>query len=129
MVGRIAQALLRRRVGASRWPYILTALPAFLFVGHAYEDAGWPSALIYLGIIAISVTTAIWPNVLCWLILFAIFVAYGTMVLFSMRNGPQDEWVIFVSLGYVPAAVLYLFRPSKNDGFLGAQISVREEEG
>ena len=103
--------LVRWFPGAPRWPYILPALVALLFVGHAVEDAGPAAAVPYLGVVGLCIVQAIWPTIVGWALLFAPLLAFGIMVAFSPESGPRDEWVLFMSFGFVPAFALWLGRP------------------
>src|ERR1039457_3462777 len=107
---KLAEAVFKKRADASRWPYLVPALISSLFVGHAYEDGGLSSAFLYIGIIAISVITALRPNVFVWFILLILFLTYGLIVLFSTSDIlPLKERIIFASLGLVPSIVLYVY--------------------
>ena len=97
--------------GAPRWPYIFPALIALLFVGHAAEDAGWGGVLLYLGVVGLCIVQAIWPTFVGWAFLFAPLLAYGIAVALNPDSGPRGEWVLFMSLGFVPAFALWLGRP------------------
>ena len=103
--------LVRRRPGAPRWPYIVPALVALLFVGHALEDAGWTGAAPYIAILALSAVGIIWPTILGWALLVLPFLVYGVVVAMHPQNGPPGEWVLFMGMGFAPVLLLWLGRP------------------
>jgi hypothetical protein len=107
--------LIRTFPSAPRWPYILPALIALLFAGHAAEDAGPGAALLLLGIVGLCIVQAIWPTIAGWALLFTPLLAYGIVVAFSPESGPRDEWVLFMSFGLVPAFALWLGRPWRHN--------------
>lgn len=104
-------ALFRKQDAAPRWPYFLPGFVALLFVGHAYEDGGVGSALLYLAIIILSVVQTIRPTILGWCLLFIPFLWYGVVVAMSPENGPFGEWAIFMMLGFAPALLLLIGHP------------------
>ena len=103
--------LVRTRPSAPRWPYILPALIALLFVGHAIEDAGWSGAAPYIAILVLSMAGLVWPTILAWALLVALFGAYGVVVAMHPQNGPPHEWVLFMGMGFGPVLLLLLGRP------------------
>jgi len=103
--------LVRRRPGAPRWPYFIPGLVALLFVGHAFEDAGWAGAAPYIAILALSVAGVVWPTILGWGLLAVPFLAFGVIVAMHPQNGPLDEWGLFMAMGFGPAFLLWLGRP------------------
>ena len=104
-------ALVRKHPAAPRWPYVITGLVAFMFVGHAVEDAGWSGAWPYFTILGLSAASLLWPTILGWVLLMVPFVAYGVVVAMNPQNGPFGEWLIFLALGLSPACLLWLGRP------------------
>lgn len=108
-------ALIRKRPGAPRWPYVFPALVALLFIGHAYEDAGWwRGAALYAAIILLSIVQALAPTVLGWLLLFVPFLMYGVVVAVQSDDGQLSEQLLFMLFGFGPAFVLWLLRPSRS---------------
>jgi hypothetical protein len=103
--------LIRWFPSAPRWPYILPALIALLFVGHAVEDAGAAAAAPFLGVVGLCIVQAIWPTIVGWALLFVPLLAFGIMVALNPENGPRDEWLLFMSFEFVPAFALWLGRP------------------
>lgn len=116
-VGRLT----RKYSSAPRWPYVLPALVAFLFVGHAYEDGGLRGAALYASAVGLSIIQAACPSILGWLFLFVPFLAYGLIVALSPGSGPAHEWLVFMVLGLGPALVLWFARPWKRRGNGGTQ--------
>src|SRR5262245_32967512 len=92
---------------------------ALLIVGHAVEDAGLVGAVPYLVIVALSASYVFRPTVAAWGLLFTAFAAYGIIVAALPQNGPTDEWVLFMILGFVPAALLWIARPRVLFGGVG----------
>jgi hypothetical protein len=115
--------------GAPRWPYILPALIALLFVGHAAEDGGGGAALLYLGVVGLCIVQAIWPTFVGWALLFAPLLAYAIAVALNPDSGPRSEWVLFMSLGFVPAFALWLGRPSAWRRKRSTSLSDERREG
>ena len=114
MMKGLAELLFGRRQSRFRWLAIAPALVALLFVGHAWEDGGAGSGLIYTGIIIISVMYVFRPMLILWLPVFLAFVAYAIAVALSTHNGPTSEWILFMLLGFFPASLLWLARPRKH---------------
>jgi len=110
---KFVELLFGRRQSKFRWFALLPALIALLFVGHAWEDGGAGSGLLYIGIIIVCVVYVFRPMLILWLPLFLAFAAYAVAVAFSPQNGPTSEWIIFMLLGFVPAVLLWLARPKK----------------
>jgi hypothetical protein len=106
-----ARILFGRRRASWRGLALVPGVVALLFAGHAVEDAGPVGALPYLAIILLSASYVIRPMVAVWLPLFGAFVAYGVIVAGLPENGPRDEWILFMLLGFVPAALLWVARP------------------
>ncbi len=108
-------ALVRKRLGAPRCPYVFPALVALLFIGHAYEDAGWwRGVALYAAIIFLSIVQALVPTVLGWLLLFVPFLLYGVVVAVQSDDGQLGEQLLFMIFGFGPAFVLWLLRPSRS---------------
>ncbi len=117
-IPRVLVTLVRRFERAPRWPYWIPGVIAFAFVGHAFEDGGPRSGAIYSGIVLLSILQTIRPTVLGWILLFAPFVACAAVVAASPGNGPVHEWLIFMLLGFVPSAAMWLGRPWKHSSLV-----------
>ena len=84
---------------------------ALLFLGHAIEDAGLLGAAPYIVIALVSASYILRPTVVAWVVLFAVFASYGVIVAGLHDNGSPGEWVLFMLLGLVPAALMWVARP------------------
>lgn len=101
---------------------------ALIFVGHAAEDAGLSGAAPYVAIILLSTSYVFWPTVVVWVLLFAAFASYGIIVAGLAQNGPTGEWVVFMLLGFVPAALMWVARPRALFGARGASGGIIDRE-
>jgi hypothetical protein len=86
-------------------------LLALLFVGHALEDAGWTGAAPYFAILGLSAAGVVWPTIVGWALLVVPLLVYGVVVAMHPANGPVEEWVLFMGMGFAPVLLLWLGRP------------------
>jgi hypothetical protein len=111
MGSRAIDVVLGRRTSRLRWLVLLPCVVALLFVGHAAEDSGAVGAAPYMAIIILSVWYVVRPTLLAWALLFATFLSYGLLVASRPDGNAQGEWVLFMSLGFIPAILLWVARP------------------
>ena len=97
---------------AARFVYLLPGVAAFLFVGHAYEDAGVRGAAPYAILIGLSILQAVHPTFLVWALLFAACVVYTLLVASAWPTEERGEWLSFLLIGLLPTLALWLIRPS-----------------
>jgi hypothetical protein len=97
--------------GYTRWAYVAPALAGFLFVGHAWEDAGWQGGAPYALVLLVSTLQLIRPTVLGWLITATLFLLYLIMFIAEAPVDPVGEWVVGLLVGLVPALLLFWARP------------------
>ncbi len=101
--------------GYTRWAYVAPALAGLLFVGHAWEDAGWQGAAPYALLLFVSVMQLIRPTVLAWLVTAILVLGYLVLFIAEAPPGPAGEWVVFLLVGLVPALLLVWARPRVQD--------------
>ncbi len=97
--------------GYTRWAYILPGLAGFLFVGHAWEDAGWQGATPYALVLLVSLVQLIRPTVLGWLVTTMLVFAYLILFVVEGPVAPIGERVVFLLIGLLPAVLLLWARP------------------
>jgi peptidoglycan/LPS O-acetylase OafA/YrhL len=112
-----------RRVAPFRHLALVPALVALLFSGHAVEDDGPRAAAPFVAIILLSLSYVVIPTGAAWALLVAVFGAYGLLVASVPQNGPLDEWLFFMALGFVPALLMIVARPQ------GLRASSASERG
>lgn len=110
-LGAVARFLFGRTPASMRGLALVPGVIALLLVGHAIEDAGLRGAAPYMVIIILSVSYVLWPTVVAWTLLFAAFASYGIIVAGLPGNGPRDEWVLFMLMGFLPAILMWVARP------------------
>jgi hypothetical protein len=97
--------------GYTRWAYLAPALVGFLFVGHAWEDAGWQGASPYALVLLVSTLQLIRPTVVGWLITATLLLVYLILFIVEAPMDPVAQWVVFLLVGLVPALLLIWARP------------------
>ena len=110
---RLGEFFFGKRRTPLRWVAVLPGLIALVFLGHAFEDAGFIGALPYIVIVFVSVAYVIRPRVILWILLFGVFVLYAVLVALHPGNGPASEWVDFMLIGSVPAILMLFAWPLK----------------
>lgn len=93
-----------------KWIAIIPGLVAFVFLGHAFEDAGLFGALPYIAIVAISIGYLFRPRVILWIFLFGSFALFAVMIAVTMENGLMNEWFL---TGVIPAILMLFAWPMK----------------
>jgi hypothetical protein len=97
--------------GYTRWAYIAPALAGFLFVGHAWEDAGWQGATPYALVLLVSLAQLIRPTILGWLTTATLVLAYLVLFIAEASVDRVGEWVVALLIGLIPALLLVWARP------------------
>jgi hypothetical protein len=97
--------------GYTRWAYIAPALAGFLFVGHAWEDAGWQGATPYALVLLVSLAQLTRPTILGWLTTALLVLAYLVLFIAEASVDPVGEWVMALLIGLIPALLLVWARP------------------
>jgi hypothetical protein len=101
--------------GYTRPAYVIPACVAFLFVGHAYEDAGWQGAGPYAFVLGISLVQLVRPTAVGWALTTIPFVAYLVAFAVEAPRSATGEWLFFLLVGLVPTAVLAWARPRRRE--------------
>jgi hypothetical protein len=97
--------------GHTRWAFIAPALAALMFVGHAWEDAGWQGGGPYALVLAVSLLQLLRPTVLGWLLCTIPCLVYLVLFVAEAPLDPIGEWVSFLLVGLVPTLTLIWARP------------------
>lgn len=97
--------------GHTRWAYLAPALASFMFVGHAWEDAGWQGAGPYAFVLGVSLVQLFRPTVLGWLLTAIPCLAYLVLFVTEAPLSPIEEWMVFLLIGLVPVLLLVWARP------------------
>jgi hypothetical protein len=106
------QLIFGRTSAPGRRLALIPGVIALLLVGHAIDDAGIRAAVPYVAVAILSASYAIYPTIVAWAVLFAAFAGYGVAVAGFGGNGPRNEWFLFLLLGFGPAALLWVARPT-----------------
>src|SRR5262245_49560383 len=97
--------------GYTRWAYLVPALASFIFVGHAWEDAGWQGGGPYALGLVVSLVQLLRPTVVGWLLCAIPCMAYLVLFLAEAPLSPVGEWIAFLLVGLLPALALGWARP------------------
>jgi len=97
--------------GHTRWAYVAPALAGLMFVGHAWEDAGWQGGGPYAFVLVVSLLQLLRPTVLGWLLCAIPCVIYLTLFAVEAPFSPTGEWLLFLLVGLVPTVALVWARP------------------
>ncbi len=90
----------------ARWAYLAPALSGFLFVGHAYEDAGPVAAAPYALVLLLSLVSLVRPTQVAWLVLAILDGAYMVLLVAAVMEVQFGDWILFFLLGAIPTAAL-----------------------
>jgi hypothetical protein len=101
--------------GRARWACIAPGLASLMFVGHAWEDAGWQGAGPYAFLLVMSLIQLVWPTVLGWFLCAIPCLAYLVLFIAEVPPSPSGEWLLFLLVGLVPALALIWARPRFRD--------------
>jgi len=96
----------------TRWAYLVPAVASFIFVGHAWEDAGWQGGGPYAFVLVISLLQLLRPTVVGWLLCLIPCLLY--LVLFITEASPlgrAGEWIASLLVGLLPTIALIWARP------------------
>ena len=97
--------------GYTRRAYLAPALVSFMFVGHAWEDAGWQGGAPYAFVLVLSLVQLARPTVLGWVLTVIPFLLYLVLFFTEAPFKPIGDWVVFLLVGLVPALMLAWARP------------------
>jgi hypothetical protein len=97
--------------GYTRWAYVVPALASFIFVGHAWEDAGWQGGGPYAFVLIVSLVQLLRPTVLGWLLCTIPCVLYVVLFLSESPLSLTGEWLAVLLIGLLPALALAWARP------------------
>ena len=100
---RLGEFFLGKRRTPLRWVAVLPGLIALVFLGHAFEDAGFIGALPYIAIVFVSVAYVIRPRVILWIMLFG--VPLGVLVTLGDNAGQT-------TFGGTPVSLLVAYADS-----------------
>jgi hypothetical protein len=100
--------------GYTRWAYLAPALAAFMFVGHAWEDAGWQGGSPYAFVLVVSILQLVRPTLLGWLLSTIPFLVYLVVFVMEAPRNPVGEWLTFLLIGLIPTLALVWARPRPN---------------
>jgi hypothetical protein len=94
---------------------LIPAIVAALFAAMALDDAGVIGALPYLSVVLLNLLYFVRPMLILWAPAFAAFLVYTAIILVNPLvdpgNGPFTDWVLFLTMGFVPTVLLWFSRP------------------
>ena len=113
--------------GRTRWACIAPGLASLMFVGHAWEDAGWQGAGPYAFLLVVSLIQLLWPTVLGWVLCAIPCLAYLVLLVAEVPPNPSGEWFLFLLAGVVPTLALIWARPRLREPTSGHGLQTRGE--
>lgn len=97
--------------GYTRWAYVVPGLASFMFVGHAWEDAGWQGGGPYALVLVVSLFQVLRPTVLGWLLCAVPCMLYLVLFITEAPLSSVGEWIAYLLVGLLPALALVWARP------------------
>ena len=84
-----------------------------MFIGHAWEDAGWVGAGPYALAFLLSLVSILRPTRIAWLVLALLYGAYLVALTSALPQVQFGEWLVFFLVGAIPCAALWRGRPRR----------------
>jgi hypothetical protein len=90
---------------------VVPALASFIFVGHAWDDAGWQGGGPYAFVLVMSLLQLLRPTVLGWLLCAIPCMFYLVLFITEAPLSAAGEWLASLLVGLLPALALVWARP------------------
>ncbi len=103
--------LFRARPEAPWACYLLPVLVSLWFALWGFGEEGFSGAWPYVVLLVICTIQIRYRTVIGWLLVLLPYVAYTVAVAASPRNGPLNEYIVFLLTGLIPTAALAFCHP------------------